>query len=273
MFEALSYEFMRNALYAGLLASLACGVIGTLVVVNRIVFLAGAVAHAAYGGVGLAYFMGWPVLPCTVGFSVAAGGLMAGATVRGIDRADRFIGALWAGGMAFGILLLDFTPGYNVDLMSFLFGSIMAVPRADVWMMLALDVVTLGLVMYFYKDFMALSFDREFAATRGTPVLLLHFLMLALVGASVVMIIRVVGLILVIALLTIPPAIALPRARTLGGMMALSAVLAAVFCMAGLALSYALNLTSGAAIIAVAVVVQALDAAWRKVFHHRESGA
>ncbi|WP_126381405.1 metal ABC transporter permease [Desulfovibrio ferrophilus] len=273
MIEALSYEFMRNALYAGLLASVVCGVIGTLVVVNRIVFLAGAVAHAAYGGVGLAYFLGWPVLPCTVGFSVAAGGLMAGATAKGMDKADRFIGALWAGGMALGILLLDFTPGYNVDLMSFLFGSIMAVPRADIWMMLALDVLIIVLVLYFYKDFMALSFDREFAATRGIPVLMLHFLMLAMVGASVVMVIRVVGLILVIALLTIPSSIALSRARSLGGMMALSTVLAAVFCMIGLALAYALNLTSGAAIISVAVVGQALDALWRKVAHSGEGEA
>jgi len=273
MIEALSFEFMRNALYAGILASVACGVIGTLVVVNRIVFLAGAVAHAAYGGVGLAYFMGWPVLPCTVGFSVAAGGVMAQATSGGLERADRFIGALWAGGMALGILLLDFTPGYNTDLMSFLFGSIMAVPRTDIWLMLGLDALILALVIWFYKDFMALSFDREFAAARGVPVKLLHFLMLILVGVSVVMIIRVVGLILVIALLTIPPAIALPRAKSLGQMMALSTVLSVVFCTLGLALSYALDLTSGAAVVSVAIAVQGLDALWRRFFRPGEGGA
>ncbi len=265
MIDALSYDFMRNALAAGLLASVACGIIGTLVVVNRVVFLAGAVAHAAYGGVGLAYFMGWPVLPCTVGFSVAAGGLMAGATVRGMDRADRLIGALWAGGMALGVILLDLTPGYKADLMSFLFGSILAVPRSDVWLMLGLDAALVLAVLYFYKDFLALAFDREFAGVRGAPVLALHFLLLAMIAVSVVMVIRVVGLILVMALVTIPPGMALPRSRSLGGMMLRSGLLSAVFCVTGLGLSYALDLTSGASIIAVAVAGFALDAVWRRL--------
>lgn len=262
MLDALSYTFMQNALWAGVLAGVICGVIGALVVANRIVFLAGAVAHAAYGGVGLAFFMGWPVLPCTVGFSVAAGGAMATATSKGLDRADRAIGALWAGGMACGILLMDFTPGYNADLMSYLFGSIMAVPRTDVWLMAVLAAVVLGVVLVYYKGFVALSFDREYARTRGVPVAMLHFLLLAMVGVSVVMVIRVVGLILVIALLSIPAGIAQSRSRSLLGMMCLSSVLAVGFCVAGLALSYAYDLTSGAAIIAVAVVVYCVDAGW-----------
>jgi len=265
MIEALSYEFMRNALLAGLLASVACGIIGALVVVNRIVFLSGAVAHAAYGGVGLAYFMGWPVLPCTVGFSVAAGGVMAAATARGMAGADRLIGALWAGGMALGVILLDLTPGYHADLMSFLFGSILAVPRSDVWLMLGLDVGIVLVTLVFYKDFKALSFDREFAGIRGVPVLALHFLLLAMIGVSVVMVIRVVGLILVMALLTIPAGLALPASRSLGGMMIRSVALSVIFCTGGLALSYALDLTSGASIIAVAVGVFFLDALWRRL--------
>lgn len=260
MLDALSYSFMQNALMAGVLAGIVCGVIGALVVANRIVFLAGAVAHAAYGGVGLAFFMGWPVLPCTVGFSVAASGVMAAATAKGTDRADRAIGALWAGGMALGILLLDFTPGYNADLMSYLFGSIMAVPRSDVWLMAALTAVVLALALAFHKGFLSLSFDREYARTRGIPVAALHFLLLAMVAVSVVMVIRVVGLILVIALLSIPAGIAQSRARSLLSMMALSSILAVAFCLAGLALSYAFDLTSGASIIAVAVAAYCTDA-------------
>lgn len=263
MLEALSFEFMRNALAAGLLASVACGIIGTLVVVNRIVFLSGAVAHAAYAGVGLAFFAGWPVLPCTVGVSVAAGGLMAAATARGTDGSDRLIGALWAGGMATGVILLDLSPGYNADLMSFLFGSILAVPRQDVWLMAALVAVILVLTVVFHKQFNAISFDREFAAVRGVPVVAMHFLLLAMVGASVVMIIRVVGLVLVIALLTIPPGLALPASRSMGGMMVRSTLYCAAFCTAGLALSYALDLTSGASIIAVAVAVYFANAMLR----------
>ena len=252
MLDALSYEFMRHAVLAGLLASLACGVIGTLVVVNRVVFLAGAVAHAAYGGVGLAYFLGWPVLPCTMGFTLAASGVMAKATADGARDADTLIGALWACGMALGIILLDLTPGYAADLMSYLFGSILAVPVSDLWLMAGLDAAILGLTLFFWKDLLAVSFDRDFAATRGVAVRAMHFLLLAMVGATVVMVIRVVGLILVMALMTIPTSMARAGARSVGAMMWRAALLAAVFSLAGLALAYALDLTSGACIVAVA---------------------
>lgn len=258
MIDVLHFEFMQNALMAAMLASIACGVIGSLVVVNRIVFLSGAVAHAAYGGLGLASFMGWPVLPCAVGFSVAASGAMASVTARNMQQADSIIGVMWAGGMALGMILLDFTPGYNVDLMSFLFGSILAVPTQDLWLMAGLDVLILCVTLTLYKDFEAMSYDGAFAGVRGVPVVALHFVLLAMIGASVVMVIRVVGLILVIALLSIPPGIVMHRAPSLFSMMWRAALLAAGFCVAGLALAYVFDLTSGAAIIAVAVVVYAV---------------
>jgi zinc transport system permease protein len=252
MLDALSYEFMRHAILAGILASLACGIIGTLVVVNRVVFLAGAVAHAAYGGVGLAYFLGWPVLPSTMGFTLVTSGIMARVTAEGDEGADTLIGALWACGMALGIILLDLTPGYAADLMSYLFGSILAVPTGDLWLMAGLDAAILGLTLYFWKDLLAVSFDREFAATRGVPVRAMHFLLLVMVGATVVMVIRVVGLILVMALMTIPTSMAQAGARSVGAMMWRAGLLSSVFCLAGLAMSYALDLTSGACIVAVA---------------------
>lgn len=258
MIEALQFDFMQNALMAAMLASIACGVIGSLVVVNRIVFLSGAVAHAAYGGLGLASFMGWPVLPCTVGFSLAASGAMAAVTARDMRRADSMIGVMWAGGMALGMILLDFTPGYNVDLMSFLFGSILAVPLQDLWLMAGVDVVIIAICLFFYKDFEAMSYDVVFAGVRGVPVVAMHFLLMGMIGASVVMVIRVVGLILVIALLSIPPGLVKGHAPSLFAMMWRAALVAAGFCIAGLALAYQFDLTSGAAIIAVAVVVYVL---------------
>jgi len=252
MLEALSYDFMHHALAAGLLASIACGIIGSLVVVNRIVFLSGGIAHSAYGGVGLAFFLGWPVLPCTVGFTLCAALVMAGVTLRYREKTDTVIGVLWAAGMAFGIILLDITPGYNVDLMSFLFGSILAVPASDLWLMLVLDAVVLAVVLLFYRDFLAMSFDQEFARARGVPVTVLHVIMLAMIAVSVVMIIRVVGLILVIALLTIPPYLAERTASSLGRMMCAATLWSTGFCCAGLWISYEFDITSGASIIAVA---------------------
>ncbi len=254
MLEALQFEFMQNALIAGLLASVICGVMGTMVVVNRIVFLSGGIAHAAFGGIGLAFFFGWPYLVGTIGFSVIAALVMALVTLKAKHRADTIIGVIWAIGMAIGILLLDLTPGYNVDLMSYLFGSILTVPDSDIWMMVGVAAVIFGVVTYFYNDYLALSYDEEFAQIRGVRVNTLYVLMIVMLALGVVMIIQVVGLILVIALMTIPPYIAEKYSKSLVSMMVLSSVLSALFTVIGLWLSYVFNLTSGASIIIVAGV-------------------
>lgn len=252
MIEALSYEFMRNALAAGLLAALACGLVGALVVVGRMVFLAGGIAHAAYGGIGLAFYFGWPVMPCALGFSLLASGAMATVTRQGQAREDTVIGALWAAGMALGIILVDLSPGFAGDLMSWLFGSILAVSRQDLLFMAGLDALLLALVVFFYRDFLAFTFDREYALTRGAPVVLLHYLLPAMAALTVVMLIRVVGLILVMALLTIPPYLAERSSRSLAGMMTRASLYGGMFCTAGLLLAWRFDLTSGATIIAVA---------------------
>jgi len=255
MIEALQYDFMRHALVAGLLASVICGIMGALVVVNRIVFLSGGIAHAAYGGIGLAFYFGWPYFFGTIGFSLGAAVVMAAVTLKAKHRADTIIGVIWALGMASGVILLDLTPGYNVDLMSYLFGSILTVPASDLWMMLVAAALISGLVAFFYKDLLALSYDEEFARIRGVPVRALYFVMICMLAVTIVMVIQVVGLILVIALLTIPPFIAEKHTRSLFRMMAGSILLGALFTISGLWLSYAFNLTSGASIILVAGTV------------------
>jgi len=252
MIEALRFEFMQNALAAGLLASLICGIMGTLVVVNRIVFLSGGIAHAAYGGIGLAFFFGWPYLPGTVGFAVLAALLMATISLKSRHRSDTVIGVIWALGMAFGVVLSDLTAGYNVDLMSYLFGSILTVPYSELCLMLALSGVICVLVSLFYRDILALSYDEEFALIRGVPVKAVYYLMIILLAVTIVMVIQVVGLILIIALLTIPPYIVENYSKSLVYMMVWSTLVGAGFTVAGLILSYRFDLTSGAAIIMVA---------------------
>jgi zinc transport system permease protein len=252
MIEILQYDFMRHALAAGLLTSAICGIMGTLVVVNRIVFLSGGIAHAAYGGIGLAFYFGWPYFPSTIGFSLAAAVVMAGVSLKAKHRADTIIGVIWALGMACGIVLLDLTPGYNVDLMSYLFGSILTVPASDLWIMFASAVLIAGLVAFFYKDLLAVSYDEEFARIRGVPARTVYFMMTCMLAITIVMVIQVVGLILIIALLTIPPFIVEKYVKSLFGMMVGSVLLGAVFTTSGLWLSYAYNITSGASIILVA---------------------
>jgi len=265
MWEALQLEFVRNALTAGILVSVVCGVIGTLVVVNRIVFLAGGIAHAAYGGIGLAFFMGWPYMAGTVGFTFLSAGVMAAVTLKARHRADAMVGVIWAVGMAVGVILLDLTPGYNVDLMSYLFGSILAVPASDLWQMGAMGIIVIVIVTYYYNDFLAMSYDDEFARLRNIPVTFLYCLLLGMIAITVVMIIRVVGLILVIALLTIPPFIAEKFTGSLRTMMVASSILSCLFTITGLCLSYLLNLTSGATIILVAAAGFFLAVLWERL--------
>ncbi len=265
MLEALQMEFMRHALAAGLLVSLVCGVVGSLVVVNRIVFLAGGIAHAAYGGIGLAIFLGWPFLAGTLGVALAAALAMAAVTLRARHRADAVVGVIWAVGMAGGIVLVDLTPGYRSDLMSYLFGSILAVPAAELGEMAAIAALVVGIVAWFYPELLAMSYDPEFARIRRVPVAALHSLTLVLIAASVVIVIRVVGLILVIALLTIPPFIAESFSASLRGMMVRATALSAGFTVGGLIVSYAFDLTSGATIILVAAAGFGAALLWRRL--------
>ncbi len=254
MFEVLQYEFMRNALMAGFLVSIACGIIGALVVVNRIVFISGGIAHASYGGIGLAFFAGFsPYMGATL---VALGSaLIMGMVSRGRKhRIDTVIGVIWAVGMSAGIVLVDLTPGYNVDLMSYLFGSILMVPRYSLWAMAGMNLTIILLIFLFYKDFLAMSFDEEFAMAMGVPVGPLYFLLLAMVALTVVMTIQVVGLILVIALLTIPSYLAERYTTSLKTMMILAVIISIIFTQTGVWISFYLDLSTGATIVLVAAV-------------------
>jgi zinc transport system permease protein len=262
MFEALQFEFMRNALLAGVLVSVACGIIGSYVVVNRTVFISGGIAHAAYGGIGLGYFLGVDPMWAAIPFSLVAAVIMGFIQYRTRQYADTLIGVLWAIGMALGIIFIDLTPGYAPDLMSYLFGSILAVPRSSVIAMFVLDAVIILLFYGFYKEFLAISFDEEFARVLNVSVESFYFLQLGLTALTVVVTMRVVGLIMVIALLTIPAAISLQFTTKLHHTMILSAILGVVFTLIGLYLSYIFDLTSGATIIMVAGVSFLLSMAY-----------
>lgn len=251
-FEALQFGFLRNALLAGILVSVACGIIGTFVVINRMVFISGGIAHAAYGGIGLGYFFGFnPVLGAVLFSMVSA--LVMGSVQRAThQRTDTLIGVLWALGMACGILLIDLTPGYKTNLMSYLFGAILTVSTADLWIMLVLNLVIVTLIMMLYKELVALSFDETFATAANVPVQTISLILLVLIAFTVVMMMQVVGLIMVIALLTMPAATSALFVRNMRMMMALASGLGIIFTSVGIWLSYVFNLTSGATIIIVA---------------------
>ncbi len=252
---ALQFDFMRNALLAGVLVSLAAGIVGVYVVLNRVAVLSGGIAHAAYGGVGMAYFFGFDPLLGGIIFSLLAALGMNYVQRATRQRADTLIGVMWAVGMAVGILFIDHTPGYKADLMSYLFGSLLAVSPFEITIIAILDGIILLTVFALYRELLAISYDETFATVRGVPVNAISLILTALIALTVVMMMRVVGLILVIALLTLPAAIAGLFARDMRQMMALASGLGILFTITGLWLSYTYNLTSGAAIILVAASV------------------
>lgn len=255
MFEILQYDFIQNALIAGLLISIAAGIIGSLVVVNKITFLAGGIAHSAYGGIGIAIYLGLPVLFGATVFAIISALIIAALTFSNKSRIDSLIGVMWASGMAIGIIFVDLTPGYNVDLMSYLFGSIIAISDEDVAYLSLLDLFIVSMVVIFYKQILIVSYDSEFAYLRGIPVKLFYSLILVLCALCVVAAIKAVGLILVIALLTIPTYLAESFVNKLSSMMIVSSFLAALFTLGGLTISYFYDISSGASIILVAVLV------------------
>ena len=264
MFDFLHFDFMRTALISGVLVSIACGIVGSLVVVNRLSSLSGGIAHAAYGGLGLAVFLRWPPLLGAVLFSLVASGVMGYVSQRNKERSDTIIGVVWAAGMAFGILMIDLSKGYYVDMMSYLFGSILAVPWESLVFMAVLDIIIVLVVVLLFKEFVGMSYDEEFSFINGVPVKTLYYILLLLIAMSVVLLIRVVGLILVIALFTIPASIAEMFTKNLKRIMFIASGLGIVFTLSGLMLSYFLDFTSGATIIIVAVAAYCAALAWSK---------
>ncbi len=249
MIELFQYEFMRNAIIAALLTSIACGIVGTYVVIRRIAFISGGIAHAAFGGIGIGYWLGINPIITLLPFSILSAIGIAVINQKKHIQEDILIGVFWSMGMALGIILIGLTPGYAPDLFSYLFGNILTVPFSDIVLMCILDIIIIATVYSLYKEFMAIAFDEEFAEISGIKTNILDIILLSLIAITVVMLVKVVGIILVIALLTIPPAIAQQYTRNMKTMMYLSSGIGMFCTLTGLWLSYIFDLPSGATII------------------------
>jgi zinc transport system permease protein len=248
MIEALGLPFFQRVLVAGLLASLACGVIGSYVVARRMTSLSGSLSHAAFGGVGLGYWLGFPPLIGAAGFAIGAG-VLAGLAQRRLRAGlDPVISMLWSIGMALGMVFVALAPGYAPDLMTYLFGSLLFVPWDYVALVAGLDVLILGAVWRYHTAIQAVCFDEDFAEASGVPVERVFLGLLALTALSVVTLIRVVGVILAIALLTIPASTARQWVDGMGAMMALGVAVCGASVTGGLLLSYALAEQAGVSI-------------------------
>ena len=263
--------FLLLAIFAGVAASLASGVIGSFVVVKRIVSISGSIAHSVLGGMGLCVFLkGHFNLPHLLALHGALGaGLLSALLIGWIhlkykEREDTIIALIWATGMSLGVIFLALTPGYNVELLNFLFGNILWVSIQDIALLIGLDVVILSIVALCYRRFLAICFDEQQAQLQGVNVHFFYLLLLCLVAVSVVLLIQVVGAILVIAMLAIPAAIASSFTVRLSSLMFLTTLLGILFNFIGIYVSYECNWPPGATIALVAAVAYALSLLYKK---------
>ena len=253
--DALSYEFLRNAVLAGVLASVLCGVIGTFVVVKKLAFIGDGISHAAFGGMGLCFFLGIDPLLGAIPVALACA-LTLGAVDRETIRSyDALIGVLWAVGMAVGVVFVYKTPGYAPNLMTYLFGNILLVTRRDLLAILILAVSVLATLAYFLQGDRRRGLRRGVRAGAGLPVRLLMALLLGMIALSVVILIQVVGIILVVALLTVPSVISLMLWKDLRSVLLGSVGIGVGITLGGLLLSFQYDLPSGPAIILLGAVL------------------
>jgi zinc transport system permease protein len=255
LLELLQYDFFRNAVYAAILSSIACGITGAYIVARRLVFISGGITHSSFGGIGLAYYLGFnPVIGAAV-FSLLSAFGIDFLSKRSNMREDSAIGMIWTVGMAIGIIFIALTPGYAPNLMTYLFGSILTVGIMDLYAMIVLTILIIIVFTTMFRTILYIAFDEEFARTRNMPVRTVNILMLSLVSLCIVMNIRVIGVILLISFLTIPQVTANIFTNIFRKLILLSVLFAFIGSMIGLFVSYTLNIPSGPAIISVFVSI------------------
>ena len=249
------------ALIAGLAASVVSGIIGSYVVVKRIVFISGSISHSVLAGIGCSLWLErakgiyWisPLFGALIA-AVLSALIIGWMRINYRQREDSIIAALWSIGMATGVLFISQTPGFNVELSNFLIGNILWVTPLDLYLLWSLNFVVIVTVLCMHKRFLAISFDEEQAALQGLRVNVIYLVLLLLIAVSIVLLIHVVGVLLVLTMLTIPPAIANLFSMRLSSMMAIAVVLSSVFCISGMAVAYQLDWPSGASIAMIAGV-------------------
>ncbi len=259
-FEALQTNFLLlNAVLAGFAASIVSGIMGSYVVVKRIAFISGSIAHTVISGIGLSLWLervhGITWLSPLEGALIAA---VLSATLIGWihlnyrQREDSVIAAIWSIGMAIGVLFISQTPGFNVELSNFLIGNILWVSSSDLQILASLDILIIILVLILHHRLLAICFDEAQAELQGISVKSLYLLLLILIAISIVLLMQVVGIILVMTMLTLPSAIANLFTKRFSKMMILSVVLSALFCFFGTALAYEYDWPAGASIALIA---------------------
>jgi len=254
----LNYRFMQNALYAALLASVVTGIIGTVAIEKKLISMSGGIAHASFGGIGLGYLLGFEPIWGGLVFAVAASGMISRLPKTSRLKADTMVGILWSFGMALGILFITLAPGYMPDMTSYLFGDILSVSSGFILYILIFTVIVAALFIMLFHPLVLYLFDEEYAKARGINVRLMEWVVYLMIPIGIIVLVKVVGIILTIALMTIPVSIAKLYFNSVGKVVGFSMLFSFVFCVAGLALAYYVNIPSGVCIVIISTVVYLL---------------
>jgi manganese/iron transport system permease protein len=255
LLEPFAYPFMLRALGAALIVGITCPTLGTYVVLRGMAFFGDALAHIILPGVVIAFLLGWPLGVGALIVGVTAALLIGFISKRTKIREDAAIGVVFAGAFALGIALLSVQRSYAVDLTHILFGNLLGVSSADLWIAGILGGIVILTIFVFYKEFLVLSFDPILASTLRLPVSFLQNLLLVLLAIVIVVSIQAVGIALVLAMLVTPASAAYLLTRRLPTMMLISAIIGSVSALVGLYASYFFNLPSGPAIVLVETLV------------------
>lgn len=252
------YAFMRNALLAALMASVAGGIIGTVAIEKKLISMSGGIAHASFGGIGLGYLLGFEPIWGGLVFAVGASALISKMPKYAKMNADTMTGILWSFGMALGILFISMAPGFMPDMTSYLFGDILSVSTGEIIYMAVFTVIVSVVFAALYNHIILYLFDEEYAAARGVNVRLLKWIVFIIIPVGIIVLLKIVGIILTIALMTIPVSIAKMFCKSISRVILFSVLISFVFCVSGLALSYYLGIPSGVCIIVLGTVVYLL---------------
>ncbi len=256
--DLLQYTFFQHALLGSLLASIACGIIGTYIVTRRLVFISGGITHASFGGIGLGLFTGIsPILSAAV-FSVLSAFGVEWLSKRSDMREDSAIAVLWTFGMAIGVLFSYLAPGYAPDLAGYLFGNILTITQGDLLLLGILSLLLIAFFCLFIHPIIYVAFDREFARSQGIPVIVFEYILMMFIALTIVACLRMIGIVLALSMLTIPQMTANLFTYNFKRIIWLSVGIGFAGCMGGLFLSYFWGVPSGASIIFFSILIYAV---------------
>ena len=273
MIEAIwQYEFLRNAFIAGILIGLAAPLLGVFIVVRRLSLIADALSHVTLAGIAaslllgknFAYFTNWNPLYVGMGFSVV--GSLFIEKLRAIYKhyQELAIPIILSGGIGLSVIFISLADGFNTDLFSYLFGSVSAVSRQDVWTILVIACIVIGIILLLYKELFLLSFDEEYAVISGIRAKFIHFTFIVLVALVSAASMRIVGVLLISSLMTLPVAASIRIAKGFKQAIGYSILFGELSVIVGLLLSYQLDLAPGGTIVMLSVFTLLIVIMWKK---------